>query len=100
MANQITVTTTQVKSKAEELTNANNRLKQDISQLTDQESALNAMWEGEANDAFHEAFTKDIEQMNNFYSEIINYVQKLQEIVNTYDKAEQVNVDIARSRNY
>ena len=38
--------------------------------------------------------------MNNFYSEIINYVQKLQEIVNTYDKAEQVNVDIARSRNY
>ena len=59
MANQITVTTTQVKSKAEELTNANNRLKQDISQLTDQESALNAMWEGEANDAFHEAFTKE-----------------------------------------
>ena len=41
MANQITVTTTQVKSKAEELTNANNRLKQDISQLTDQESASN-----------------------------------------------------------
>lgn len=100
MSYQITVTPAQLRNKAEELANANNRLNQDISQLTDQESALNGMWDGEANDKFHDVFAKDIEQMNTFYSEITNYVQRLEEIADNYTKVEQNNIGIAESRTY
>lgn len=100
MANVITVTTSQVEAKASELKKLNENFKKQVDELITEENALNKMWDGEANDAFHASFNKDITQMNNFYNAISNYVTKLNEIVAAYNKAESTNTSTASKRTY
>ena len=99
MAN-ITVNTSTITNKAGELKTLNSSLKTQIEELTSTESALNSMWEGDANDAFHKAFTQDINQMNEFYNAIEKYITSLQEIVRVYEKAENANLNTANTRSY
>ena len=99
MAN-ITVNTSTITNKAGELKTLNSSLKTQIEELTSTESALNSMWEGDANDAFHKAFTQDINRMNEFYNTIEKYITSLQEIVSVYEKAENANLNTANTRSY
>lgn len=97
---QIQVTATQLKAKAEELSAQNTQLKAQIELLDETEQSLNAMWEGEANTAFHNAFQRDKTQLGNFYNAIQQYVQVLQNVAARYAQAESQNVDIANTRKY
>ena len=58
------------------------------------------MWEGEARDTFHQAFTRDKQQMDVFHQLIAQYVQALLEIAARYEQAEARNREIASARNY
>lgn len=97
---EIQVTSSTLKSKADELEQLNDQFKNAVSSLTDEERELRSQFEGEASDAFHNAFSSDITQMNNFYNAIAQYVQKLRQIADSYEKAESTNVDTATQRNY
>lgn len=97
---EIQVTSSTLRSKAEELNQLNEQFKNAVTSLTDEENALRGQFEGEASDAFHSAFTKDTTQMNNFYNAIAQYVQKLIQIAEAYEKAEQANVATATTRTY
>lgn len=97
---EIIVTSSTLRSKAEELNNMNEQFRSAVSSLTEEEGALRSQFEGEASDAFHAAFTKDTTQMQNFYNAIAQYVQKLIQIAESYEKAEQANVATANARNY
>lgn len=97
---EIQVTSATLRSKSEELNQLNEQFKQAVSTLTEEEGTLRSQYEGEASDAFHAAFTKDITQMNNFYNAIAQYVQKLIQIADAYEKAEQANVATANTRKY
>lgn len=97
---EIMVTSSTLRSKAEELNQLNEQFKSAVSSLTDEENALRGQFEGEASDAFHSAFTQDTVQMQNFYNAIAQYVQKLLQIAESYEKAEQANVATATTRNY
>lgn len=94
---EIMVTSATLRSKAEELSQMNSQFKNAVESLRSDESALRSQYEGEASDAFHADFTRDAIQMDNFYNAIAQYVQKLQSIADTYEKAEQANVAIAKS---
>ena len=98
MAKNFRVTTATMRQKAQELHQMNSKLKSEISNLQSQESSLNAMWDGEANEAFHNAFHKDVVQMNNFYNAIEKYVSSLNEICQEYERAEKTNVATAQTR--
>ncbi|MDE6957730.1 MAG: WXG100 family type VII secretion target [Lachnospiraceae bacterium] len=100
MARTITVTTATLKSKAEELRQQNRRFKSKVEELNSTEKSLNSMWDGQANDAFHKAFQKDIMQMNKFYTAIEKYAASLKRIAQEYDKAEKANLSIANTRSY
>lgn len=100
MANAIQVTTGTLTSKAAELKSLNGRFKTQVTQLRTQEGSLNSMWEGEARTAFHNAFEKDVTQMDKFYELIEKYVQSLQDIAKEYNRAEKVNVSTATKRSY
>lgn len=100
MANNITVNTGTVKNKAQQLKNLNSSFKKQVDQLRTTESSLNTMWEGEAKNQFHTAFTRDITQMSNFYNAIEKYVQSLEQIVAKYESAESKNVATASQRKY
>ena len=96
---EIQVTTATLRSKAEELNQLNEQFKNAVSSLTDEESALRSQYEGASSEAFHSTFTKDITQRNNFYNAIAQYVQKLIQSAEAYEKAEQRNVATATTRN-
>lgn len=100
MANNITVNTATLRTKASELRQQNSQFKAQVDNLNTQESSLNSMWDGDANDAFHTAFQKDITQMNNFYNAIEKYASSLEEIAKQYDSTEQANQSIASTRKY
>lgn len=97
---EIQVTSSQLRSKAEELSQLNERFRSEVTTLTDTESTLRTQFEGEASESFHSAFTSDMTQMQNFYNAIAQYVSKLEEIAAAYEKAEQANVATAQLRNY
>ena len=98
--NQFTVTPAQLNQKAGELRQNNRNLTTQIENLRTQHSALNGMWEGDAKNAFEKAFNHDIQQMQNFYKEIENYVAKLTEVAKNYEQAEARNVEIGHVRTY
>lgn len=96
----IRVTAAQLRAKAEELTGLNNNLKTNVSELESCEQNLSSMWEGQAKDAFHQAFNNDKIQMTNFSTLIEKYVYTLQTIAVKYEQAENVNTETASTRNY
>ncbi|MCD8197447.1 MAG: WXG100 family type VII secretion target [Lachnospiraceae bacterium] len=96
----IRVTATQLKAQAEELRTLNSQYKDQVTELETCETNLASMWEGEARDAFHNAFNSDKTQMTNFYTLIEQYVAKLLTIAAKYEQAEATNQEIATVRNY
>ncbi len=97
---EIIVTASELRSKAQELTQINEQFRNAVISMKEEEEALRSQYEGEASDAFHNAFTRDTTQMNNFYNAITQYVYKLLEIARNYERAEQANVSTANTRKY
>ncbi len=96
----IRTTALQMKNSAQELTSLNARFKSAVSEMEALEASLNRMWEGEAREAFHRAFTSDKTQMDNFFNAIEVYAARLQAAAARYETAESQNVDIANTRSY
>lgn len=94
------VTTGSLTSGAEELSSLNGRFKASVDQLASSELSLKAMWEGEANEAFHAAFMTDKSKMEEFYTLINQYVERLNAIALRYNETEQANTQIASNRTY
>lgn len=94
------VTTNDLRSRAEELRALNAQFKNEVANMEALESSLSGMWEGEAKNTFHNAFTSDKVQMDNFYNAIEVYVQRLEAAAAKYAQVEAANVEIASSRNY
>lgn len=99
MAN-IRVTAAELKAGAEALRSLNQQFKAAASELESTEGALNTMWEGEARNTFHRAFTSDKTQMTNFYNAIEVYAQRLEAAAAKYAQAEAQNTEIAATRSY
>ena len=94
------VTSSELRKKAGRITDLNSQFKSKASQLSQQETALCSMWEGQAKDAFHNAFNTDKEYMNQFYVLIQKYCQALEQIAQAYEDAEARNTDTATKRSY
>ena len=100
MASTIKVTASGITNGINTLNELNAEFLAEITELVSTESSLNSMWEGEAHDSFHAAFTSDKSQMETFNKEITNYATTLQEILNLYEEAEAINLDTAVTRTY
>lgn len=96
----IQVSAAELKAKAGELRNLNSQFKTQVGNLESQEQTLVGMWEGEARDAFNNAFNNDKAQMDNFYNLIEQYCVALENIAAKYDMAEAQNVSTAATRTY
>jgi len=94
------VTSGELRNKAEEIKNLNSRFKNEVESLRSSEQNLKTMWEGEANDAFHSAFTKDSASMDMFADVVEQYAAALMVIADRYEAAERKNAEIARNRTY
>lgn len=94
------VTTSVLRTQADELTELNGRFKSSVEKLVTSEASLNSMWDGEANDAFHAAFATDKGKMDEFYNLIMQYIERLRTIASRYEQTEQTNTEIASNRTY
>ena len=94
------VTAANLVSKAAELESLNSNFKSQVEKLSSDEQALSGMWEGEARNAFHNAFEHDKNEMYEFYNAIVTYVNALNDIAKKYAQAEATNVEIANTRKY
>ena len=94
MASFIT-TPAQLRAKAEELSSLNNSFKTNVSELEAEEQNLMGMWEGQAKEAFHQAFSSDKIQMTNFSTLIERYVASLLTMAAKDEEAEGVNRETA-----
>lgn len=94
------VTASQLNSQAQNLNDLNGRFKSAVEQLVSSETSLKSMWEGEANDAFHAAFTSDKAKMDEFYNLIVTYIERLNSIATRYEQTEKTNTEIASNRSY
>lgn len=94
------VTSSELKNKAGRLQELNSQFKAKASELGEKEASLCSMWEGTAKETFHQAFTRDRQQMDVFHQLINQYVQALLEIAARYEQAEARNREIAAARKY
>lgn len=96
----IRVTPAELRQKAEMLNEMNTGVKMRIAEFDSACQALAAQWEGEARDAFVNAYTQDKQQMEYFVKVMDSYYQTLIQIADNYDNAEMRNAGIANRRTY
>lgn len=89
-----------LKSNVDSLRQLNSQFKNQVAELESTEANLNGMWEGQARETFHQAFSNDKIQMDNFYNAVEVYAQRLEVIAAKYAQAEAENIEIASQRNY
>ncbi|HAL60542.1 MAG: WXG100 family type VII secretion target [Sarcina sp.] len=98
MAATFRVSTAQLIQQAQELQTLNERFKAEVTAMTEKEEALSSMWEGEARNAFHNAYATDAEKFANFYNGIVRFIQALSDVAQNYQKAEAQAAAIATTR--
>lgn len=96
----IQVTADELRNKASELSGLNSRFRTEIENLVSLKEGLNSMWEGEAKEAFNQAFSRDKGNMDNFRNAIDQYIQALLVIASRYDEAEKRNINTASRGSY
>ena len=99
MASFIT-TPAQLRAKAEELSSLNNSFKMNVSELEAEEQNLMGMWEGQAKEAFHQAFSSDKIQMTHFSTLIEKYGASQLTDAGKDEEAERINTETATARKY
>ena len=97
---QTVVDSTSIRDKARTLRQYNSTFDSQISSLVGTEQSLNSMWDGEANDKFHEEFIKDKDKMIKFRDLITKYAEALEQIATNYEQAECTNSSTASMRTY
>ena len=98
MAATFRVSTAQLIQQAQELQTLNERFKAEVTAMTEKEEALSSMWEGEARNAFHNAYATDAEKFANFYNGIVRFIQALSDVAQNSQKAEAQAAAIATTR--
>ena len=92
------VTPKSLQTTGEQLARLNGEFVKATQELETQEQSLNGMWEGEAKDAFHNAFNLSKSDFARFAKAINEYVEALYAISKQYSTSEGKNVGIASRR--
>lgn len=95
---EIKVTSKVLRDKAQELQNYNKQFREEVNKMVGYRTKLDNMWDGEARTAFDKAFDTDRAKWDTFASNIDDYVQKMIQTAETYENAEQNNLQTATTR--
>ena len=96
----IEVTSEELKNKALELQGLNSRYQAEIESISNCQNNLNSMWEGEAKEAFNQAFMKNRVTLDSFKMAIDSYIQVLNAIAVRYEETEKRNIAMAGTSMY
>ncbi len=96
MAATLIVNSATLRSKANELRNLNSRFNSACDELQSQESTMSKMWKGESWNEFHNYFSKNRKEFNDFYQGIQTYIKALEEAADRYERMERQNKTTAK----
>ncbi|MBR3307990.1 MAG: WXG100 family type VII secretion target [Lachnospiraceae bacterium] len=94
------VTSQTLRQTAEQLDGMNQQLKSKAEEFTNAGNTLFTKWEGDTKQAEQKVFQDDRTQIDNFCALIQEYVTALNNIAAIYDKAEGENLATAGERKY
>lgn len=94
------VTASELRSAISALQEDNSQFRNRLTELYNSQQELASQWQGDANTAFNNAFNSDKGQWDSFAGLVDQYVNTLQEILNTYETAETTNTSTAQTRTY
>lgn len=97
---EIRVTSGELKNKVAELRQLNAQFKKAVEDMSASEQQLTGMWDGDAKENFHNAYSSDRAQMDIFYDTIEKYCQTLESNAAGYEAAEAKNANMASARAY
>ena len=97
---EIRLTSSQLRGKKENLLQLNQNFLEIMNGLDEAVAALDACWEGEAKDAFRQAYQRDRGQMDTFHALIGQYTQRMEEITLKYEETERRSAALAGERTY
>ena len=96
---EIRVTASQIKSQAENLQHLNEQFRAKVEEMSGLEETLASSWDGEAKEAFRNAFRNtDMPKWDSFAKVIDQFVQAMMTIYDKYVTAEQTAHTIASQR--
>ena len=98
MATYFRVTPAQLMQQAQDLQTLNERFRTEVNAMTEKEESLSGMWEGEARNAFHNAYATDAQKFQEFYNTVARFIQTLSEDAQKYQKAEAQAAAVANTR--
>lgn len=97
---QFTVTPAELRSAATSLREQNASFTNQVKQLESAEATLNSQWSGPSHDAFHVSFMNDKAYMDQFAAVIDKYCVALESMAAEYEKAENLNIDLANTKSH
>ena len=95
---QIRVTPAELRSAATALREQNANFSNQVKQLESSEATLNSQWSGPSHDVFHASFMNDKTYMEKFAAEIEKYCCTLENMAAEYEKAENANIDLIKTK--
>ena len=81
-----------------QLRSCNREFEDQMRRQDNEEGRLDAMWDGNANEAFNTVYRNDRKHFWNFSQAIKDYINALENILRQYEDSEQKNVNTARTR--
>ena len=97
---QIRVTPAELRSAATALREQNANFSNQVRQLESSETTLNSQWSGPSHDVVHASFMNDKAYMEQFAAEIEKYCYTLETMATEYEKAENANIDLIKTKTY
>lgn len=94
------VTASELRSAIQALRENNTQFKGRVTELGAKQQELASQWQGDANTAFNAAFQNDKDKWEIFSQLVEQYIQALEQILQTYEAAEQANTSTASTRSY
>ena len=82
------VNTDTLRSDVSKIEESFNSMKSRIAEIYENVEALNALWDGPANDSFNQAFKQDHSNVNAYFTTLNNIIEQLDRSRENYDKCE------------
>ena len=95
---RVVVDTAKLRRVAGDLRQMTNQLKSEAGKMKTSQQTLKAQWDGPSNDTFNAAFNRNVNEFEAFSNLILEYAQKLEKFADDYERMENQNKEIAKTR--
>ncbi len=95
MASIVVRSSADIQQIIDQLTQLNRDFRNKATDINQEQTTLTTKWEGNASTAFQDNFKREYPNFENFATAIDEYIEGLKQILDEYERAEEMNKQIA-----